>query len=287
MKHILPALFLCLAPFSLLMANRPLIAHEGPPSVAAGQPLRLIARVSAGEPIESVNLHLSQSAGSAPVSQPMNPVSSGIYSITVNPNLFSGTSSFRYYIDAHTASGQWSETQWHTVRVIGTTEAREEKEGGGWQRPVLIGAGAVAVVGGGIAIANSGGGGGGDSPPPADGDPADQIIIRTANDNVNSLTPVTPKSITVDAADELAGRRIRRVRVRLEFDPVDAGPETFDVSYSGRVILSGTAQNAPRSDQVDVVGTADTQVTIRVLSSEQDEGTFTYRWNATVTFFLE
>ncbi|MCC5850831.1 MAG: hypothetical protein JJU29_22305 [Verrucomicrobia bacterium] len=160
MKRILPYLFLCLAPFSPLLANRPVIAHEGPPSVAAGQPLRLIARVSAGEPIESVNLHLTQSAGSAPVSQPMNPVSSGIYSITVNPNLFSGTSSFRYYIDAHTASGQWAETNWVTVRVVGT-DVREEESGGGWKRPVMIGAGAVAVVGGGIAIANSGGGGGG------------------------------------------------------------------------------------------------------------------------------
>ena len=268
-------------------SERPVISHEPPPSVAAGQPMRLIARVNAPDPLDRVNLHLTQSAGSAPVTRPMRAVGGDIYSVTLEPNLYSGTSSFRYYIDAHTTSGTWAETHWHTVRVIGSESTAPEDERGGWRRPVLIGAGAVAVVGAGIAIADSGSSGGGSGDADPGGDPADQIIVRTASENVNSPASPTPSASVVDIADELGGRTIRRVRVRLEFDPVDAGAESFDVSYNNRVILSGTAADGPRTDQVDAVGAADTRVLIRVLDSAADEGTFTYRWNATITFFVQ
>lgn len=280
--------FMCLwvNPLGLVFAQRPVIAHDSPPSVAAGQQLRLLSRVSASSPMDRVTLHLAQSGGVAPVTLPMEPSGGGIYSVTVNPSLFSGTSSFRYYIEAHAENGEWSETEWMTVRVIG--EMEEEGRGGrNWVRPALIGLGVAGGVGAAIILSDSGGGGnGGDGDLPAGVDPADQLVVRTASDSANGPGAAAPRQTTVDVADELRGRKINRVRIRIEFDPVDNGDESYEVLYNNRVVFSGFAVNSPRADQVDVVGAADTQVVIRVISSQAVDGVFAYRWNATVTYFL-
>lgn len=266
-------------------AQRPVIAHESPPSVAAGQSLRLIARVSAPGALERVTLYLAQSGGVAPVALPMQSSGGGIYSVTVNPALFSGVSSFRYYIEAHAVDGNWAETDWMTVRVIGTLP--ENGADRSWLRPALIGVGVAGGVGAAILLSDSGGssGGGSEDLPPGV-DPADQIIIRTASDVVNASGGAAPRERIVDAGDELAGRRINRVRVRIEFDPVDGGQERYEILYNNRTVFSGTAADFPRTDQVDVAGSADTRVIIRVVSSDDVGGVFAYRWNATVTFFL-
>ena len=276
-----PVLILSAAP-----GQRPVIAHDPPPSVAAGQRLRLIARVSASAPLERVTLHLAQSGGVAPVVVPMEPSGGGIYSAAINPSLFSGASSFRYYIEAHTVDGNWAETDWMTVRVIGTVE-----EGGtdrNWVRPALVGLGVAGGVGAAIVLSDSGssgGGGGGEDLPPGV-DPADQIIVRTLSDSFSGASGAAPRERSVDVADELQGRRINRVRIRIEFDPLDGGEEIYEVVYNARTVLSALARNAPRTDQVDVAGAADSRVVVRVLSSEAVNNTFAYRWNATVTFFL-
>jgi hypothetical protein len=95
-----------------------------------------------------------------------------------------------------------------------------------------------------------------------------------------------PKTTVVDVADELAGRTIDRVRIRLEFDAVDGGAEQVEVSYNGSTVLADTVETT-FTDQVDVLGAADSQVLIRVVDSTLAEGTATYRWTVTVSFFLD
>ncbi|MCC5844217.1 MAG: hypothetical protein JJU05_08205 [Verrucomicrobia bacterium] len=286
MKILSRFVFVLLSAFVLspAFAQRAVIAHDPPPSVAAGQRLRLIARVSAADELERVTLHLAQSGGVAPVTLPMEASGGGIYSASINPSLFSGASSFRYYIEAHTVDGDWVETDWMTVRVIGNVEEGAPERS--WLRPALIGVGVVGGVGAAIILSDSdsGGGGGDDLPPGVD--PADQIIVRSVSDTVNAPGGAAPRERSVDVADELRGRRINRVRIRIEFDPVDAGEELYEVVYNGRAVFAGVARNAPRTDQVDVAGAADSRVLIRVLTSEAVEGVFAYRWNATVTYFL-
>lgn len=263
---------------------RPVISHEAPASVAAGQTLRLIARVSHNEPLSRVTLFFAQSGGTAPQRIGMRPAGAGVFVCNVDPALFSGAESFRYYIEAQADGGARSETNWATVRVIGAGGVVEEKRS--WQKPVIIGAGAAVAIGAGVALAGSGGGGGGgDAQEPAPGDPADQLIIRSAADSVSSPSPALPKVSAIDSAGELAGRTIRRVRVRLEFDGADGGAESYEISYNGATILSGSAAGV-KVEQVDVLGAADTQVLIRILSSEPVAGLRAYSWNATVSYFL-
>lgn len=279
-------LFFCLLGAFPLSAARPVIAHEPPERVPAGQPVRLLARVSSAEPLRRVTLHVTQSGTTAPISLPMRQAGTGIYTVTLDPPLFSGGSSFRYYLDAHTASGEFAETNWHTVQVVGGGEGAAGGESEWrWRKPVLIGAGAAAAVGIGIA-ASGGGGGGGGGGDPAPGDPADQLVVRTLSDSVRSDTVNLPVDRSVNIAGELAGRRIRRVRVRLEFDPVDGAEETYAVVYNGKEVIRQSALGAPRTDQVDVVGAADSTVTVRVLNSVPGLEGHAWQWNATVTYFL-
>jgi hypothetical protein len=263
--------------------TRPKIAHEAPTSVAAGQPLRLVARVGHSRPIAEVTLHVAQSGGTAPQRIVMRPAGAGVYVGHVDPRLFAGAQSFRYYMEARDNVGVRSETNWTTVRVISGAAAPEKE--GSWQKPVLIGAGAAVAIGAGVALAGSGGGGDSNTPPPDPGDPADQLIVRSASDTVSSPAPALPKVNTLDAASDLAGRNIRRVRIRLEFDGVDGGAETYEISYNGATVLSGSASGV-KVEQVDVLGSADTQVLIRVLTSTPVAGLRAYNWNATVTYFL-
>jgi hypothetical protein len=268
-----------------VFGQRPVIAHDAPPSVAAGQRLRLIARVSAASRLDRVTLHLAQSGGVAPVTLPMEPSGGGIYSVNINPSLFSGISSFRYYIEAHTVDGDWAETDWMTVRVIGTVEEDDGRRN--WIRPTLIGLGAAGGIGAAIVLSDSGGGGsGGEAELPPGVDPADQIIVRTASDTYEGPVGPAPRETVVDVADELRGRRINRIRVRLQFDPVDEGEEIYEIRYNDRLVFRGNASGSPRTDQVDFVGAADSRVFIRVVSSQSVDGVFAYRWNATVTYFL-
>ncbi len=265
-------------------AAAPVIAHEAPTAVTAGQPLRLVARVSSSQPLEHVTLHLAGSSGAEPLQLPMSSAGAGVYVVTVEAKSFSSLSQFRYYIDARAKNGEWTETNWATVRVIGGSA--EASTGGEWKRPVLIGAGAAVAVGAGVALAGSGGGGGGDGGGGDDGgDSADDIIVRSATDSVDSLTQSFPVVAVVSADDELNGRTVERVRIRLEFDGVDAGPEEYSVTYNGATVISGAAGGF-ETEQVDVVGADSTQVLIQVLSSVAVGGTFTYRYNATITYFL-
>lgn len=279
-----PLFFLCLTLLPA-WAARPVIAHEAPESVPAGQPLRLIARVSSPEALRSVSIHITRSGSTAPVTLPMRSTGAGIYTVTLDPPLFSGSTSFRYYLDAHTVSGEWTETNWFTVQVVGGGTQETASGRRSWRRPALIAAGTAAAVGIGVAVADSGGGsGGGEEPPPID--PADQLVVRTLSDNVNAPFVNLPVEQSVNIDGELAGRTIRRVRIRLEFDPVDLGAETFAVVYNGRVVISGTAEEVAQTQQVDVAGGGGSTVTVRVLNSVKDDETFTWRWNATVTYFL-
>lgn len=279
--------FLCLG-VTHLMASPPTISHEPAASVAAGQPLKLIARVTSAEPLKAVTLHVSQSGNTAPVDLPMQAAGAGVFYGTIPPRLFAGADSFRYYMDAHTESGEWAETPWVTLRVIGSGLAGSGERESSWKRPAMIVAGGAVALGAGLALSGGGGGGGDSSDDSGTGDVdlADQVIIRTASDSVSSASPILPSVTSLDAADELSGRTIDRVRIRIEFDGVDGAAESFEASYNGSTVLSGTATGA-RSEQVDVLGTSDTQVLFRVLSSQAGaDGISEYSWNATVTFFL-
>lgn len=264
------------------LGQRPVIAHDPPPSVAAGQRLRLIARVSAPVSLERVTLHLAQSGGVAPVMLPMEASGGGIYSVAVNPSLFSGMSSFRYYIEAHTEEGDWAETEWMTVRVIGRVE--DSASDRNWVRPALVGVGVAGGIGAAIVLSDRDSGSADELPPGVD--PADQILVRTLSDSFNGNAGAAPRERSVDVEDDLQGRRISRVRIRIEFDPVDGGMETYQILYNNRVVFSGAASDSPKTNQVDVAGAADSRVTVRVVSSESVNGQFAYRWNATVTYFL-
>lgn len=289
MKRILPLLPLFIVLFSLPLSAqpaRPVISHEPPASVVSGQPLRVVARVNASEPLKEVVLHIAQTGGAAPVTRPMQSAGAGVYVGRIESDFFSALDEFRYYITARSTSGAFTETNWSTVQVIGGS-ARQTPEEGGWKRPVLIGAGAAVAVGAGVAIAGSGGGGGGGGDDGGDGgDPADQVIVRTASDRVDDASPILPSLTVIDVAGELAGRTITRVRIRIEFDGVDGGIDQFEVSYNGVVVINGSTGGV-LTRQVDVVGTASTQVDIAILSSEIVEGTATYNWNATATYFVE
>lgn len=293
-KTAFPLMLLILSGLSLRGAaqtGRPAISHEPPASVVAGQALRLVARVGGDRKVESVTLHLAQSGGAAPVAVPMRPAGAGVYSARIDPELFSDAASFRYYLEAEARGGVRTESDWSTVKVIGRDTAGGPPAKPGWKRPALIGAGAAVAVGAGVAIAGGGGGGGGNEGDGGGGgggavDPADQVVVRTASDDVDTPNPALPKVTSVDVSGDLGGRSVNRVRVRLEFDGVDGGEEAYEASYNGSTILSGTAGGGV-TEQVDVVGAADTQVLVRVTASNPVDGTTTYRWNATVTFFLE
>ncbi|MGA0333228.1 MAG: hypothetical protein ACO3NW_04665 [Kiritimatiellia bacterium] len=151
----------------------------------------------------------------------------------------------------------------------------------------MIGAGAVVAVGAGVAIAGGDGGGdngGGVTNP--DVDPADQILVRTASDQVNASSLLLPSSRVLDVAGDLAGRSITRVRVQLNFNGVDGGAENYEVSYNGRIVLNGRTGTSI-SEQVDVVGSADTQVVVQVTDSQPVNANFAYSWDVTVTYFVE
>ncbi|MEX2607860.1 MAG: hypothetical protein WD708_10985 [Kiritimatiellia bacterium] len=265
---------------------RPVLSHEPPASVVSGQPLRIVARVSGEDPVAEVNMHLAQSGGAAPVKLPMRSAGAGVYSTQVRPELFAGVDDFRYYLDARTEAGAITESNWMTVRVIdgGTTDGGKKSD---WKRPALIGVGAVVAVGAGVAIAGGGGGGGGGGDADAAPiDPADQVIVRTGSDQADGTSLSFPRVTVLDVGGDLAGRSIRRIRVRLEFNGEDGGEEEYEVSYNGATILAGRTGTSI-VEQVDVVGAADTQVVIRVLSSVPADGTNTFRWSATVTYFVE
>jgi hypothetical protein len=288
MKKLFLSLLFSVSILGTVFAAPPVISHEPPSSVTAGQALKVIARVSGNEALKSVNLYVSQSGNTAPVLLPMQSAGAGVFYGTIPAKLFAGTDFFRYYIDAQSVSGELAETRWVTLRVIG---AGLGSESGGkpssWKKPALIVAGGAAAIAVGVALSSDGGGGGGtDDGDGGGGDIADQVIVRTASENVSSASPALPSVTVLDAAGELAGRRIDRVRIRLEFDGVDAYADTYEASYNGATVFSGSAAG-PKVEQVDVVGAADTTVTIRVLSSLPGEGGVSaYRWNATVTYFV-
>jgi hypothetical protein len=176
-----------------------------------------------------------------------------------------------------------------TVRVIGQAATASGDEQPAWVKPALVGGGAALAVGAGVALAGGGGGGGdnsGSDTGGSDGNPADRTIVRSRTDDVDTPSPGLPKTLVVDVADELAGRTIDRVRIRLEFDAVDGGAEQVEVSYNGSIVLADTVETT-FTDQVDVLGAADSQVLIRVVDSTPVAGTSSYRWTATVSFFLD
>jgi len=281
--------FLCLCGLAALTLRaqppRPVIAHEPPGSVVGGEALRLVARVSSADPLDHVTVHVAQTGGAAPVQRPMRSAGAGVYTVQIPPELFDGADTFRYYIEARTEAGAFAETNWMTVRVIRSAPRADTARESDWRRPALIGAGAVAAVGAGVILADSGSGSGnGDSSDPSD--PADQLIVRTASDQVNSPNVALPRTQVVDVAGDLAGRGIRRVRVRLDFDAVNGGSDTYEVRYNNATVLSGST--ATRTvEQVDVVGGAGTQVLIQVNNSTPVDGLQAFSWSATITYFVE
>lgn len=289
-SSLLLLLFIALCASRTARADKPVIAHEAPASVVAGQPLRLVARARGGTPPVRMTLHLALSGGAEPVEFPMQPAGAGVYSVRIPSRNFAGADSFRYYLEARDKKGVWTESDWMTVQVIREV-GEEEDTNNAWVRPTLIGGGAALAVGGGVALAGGGGGGGGGGDADAGGgggggDPADRVIVRTRSDDVDSPSPGLPKSLVLDVSDELAGREIDRVRIRLEFDAVDGGEERVEVSYNGSTVLSGTVSTT-LTDQADVLGAADSQVVVRVVESTPAGGTSTYRWTVTATFFLK
>gem|GEM_PF-1362688 len=295
--HLIRSIFLlvlalhCLGVSGQNPVVRPVISHDPPRTVVQGTSLRVMAEVKSQRPIQDVKLFLAQSGGAEPVQLPMRSAGSGVYTVQVGSGYFTGLTSFRYYITARDDRGAWSETNWNSVQVVASS-VKPRSENPEWVRPVVIGAGAVAAIGVGVALADSGGGGGGGSNGGdsggggGSGDPADQVIVRSASDTVETATPTLPDVTEITAGGELGGRTINRVRIRLEFSAVDTGAEQVQVLYNGSTILTRTISDQS-TDQVDVVGGSDSTVTIQVTASTPDGGQNRYQWSATVTYFVD
>jgi hypothetical protein len=168
----------------------PVISHDSVPAAVRGQPLSIIAKVSAGSAeVKAVNLYYTLSKDAAPFKVVMQNSGASVYYGSIPAHLLGSVKEISYYIEAIDKAENTSETDWFAVPVKDAkaadqrayqppvapvapakpqqvTPSQPEKKGkmGTALTVGLIGAGAAAVVGGAIYLANSGGGGGGDNP---------------------------------------------------------------------------------------------------------------------------
>lgn len=180
------------------------IAHDAVPFGVRGQPLTLKAKVTGGEPVESVTLYYALFRDAAPFRVPMKATGLGYYVGTIEASVVASVDSFSYYIEAQDQSGAITESPWYEVPLrkaetkaeapvaglpmprpagpaapapvtpVSNEKPVEPSSDGSWKTPALIAGGAAIVLGGAYAISQSSGGGGddqddgGDEPPPVD-----------------------------------------------------------------------------------------------------------------------
>ena len=141
-----------------------------------------------------------------------------------------------------------------------------------------------------IAASDSGGGGGsssgGGTSTPING--IDNSIIVNGADNRTAESLSFPVERILDASSQLNGRTVTGVRVTLNYNSADAGPDTFVVSYGGSTLIDTGPTDTTGSETAEAAGNSPT-VTIAVTTSEipDNRSTYNFTWTATATFFVE
>jgi hypothetical protein len=322
------ALIACLL---LLTCSNTAIGQNPPPAIdhtpiklaPRGKPINIIANIDGkGRAISTVTLYFRQSKDASPVSSAMTSTAVGSYYGTIPSSFVSSKGVIEYYIEAANDQGEWSETNYHIVKIAdpaaagGTPPPRAVqvepsgqvppsqpgiKKNRSWLWPtVLIGGGALAVAGA-VALAdsgssgggndnnNSGGGGdtgGGDTGGGGTPTPISELVLtRLATGSLNSVG-VFPADQIVDISAELGTRKVESVRIELNLDPIDSFEETMEVLFAGSTVIDTGPTIVPRTFTATANGT-DPFVTLRVNASRAgDQGLNTYSWSANVTFFL-
>lgn len=140
----------------------PLIDHAGVTLAVHGQNLVLRAHVTDDSAVRSVTLHYTGSRDAAPFRLPMQDAGTGVYTVSLRPELFAGLTRLFYYIEAKDDEEAISETPWYTIelrapRVEGTAAPEPEVPAvrpyrSRWLWP-SVAAGGVVLGGTGIALA--------------------------------------------------------------------------------------------------------------------------------------
>ena len=96
-----------------------------------------------------------------------------------------------------------------------------------------------------------------------------------------------PSDTVVDGSADIAVRTIQTVRIQLNYDPVDAFAEHFQILYNGSVVLDTGLVTASGSRVVNVAG-ADGLITVRVVQSIPDDNSLqNFSWDLIATFVVE
>lgn len=155
--------------------TKPVIQHEPVPSLVAGEPLRIKARITDDQTIVDAELYFSLSKDSLPTRIPMESITKDEYAGAIGAHLLEGSKQFYYYLRAMDNTSNNTETTTHTVQIQplkppappppGPDHKPErhpvsssDNKGGGISRPALwVGAGLVAAGGAAWALSDSGG----------------------------------------------------------------------------------------------------------------------------------
>ena len=154
----------------------PHIVHEPVGVALRGQPITILAQISASAPIKSVLLHYTLSKDASPFKLIMQPTGPATFLGTIPTGLLGNAEKVSYYIEATDDQDASAETPWYLVAIKDTTAMAGgpvvSAPVGGSSSPApadsgkssllgvgLIAGGAAAVIGAGLYIANRNGSG--------------------------------------------------------------------------------------------------------------------------------
>jgi len=167
--------------------TKPVIQHEPVPSLVAGEPLRIKARITDDQTIIDAELYFSLSKDSLPTRIPMESITKDEYAGAIGAHLLEGSKQFYYYLRAMDNTSNNTETTTHTVQIqplkppappppelvvvtpvvsapdpvpepVRPPVSSPDNKGGGISRPALwVGAGLAAAGGAAWALSDSGG----------------------------------------------------------------------------------------------------------------------------------
>ena len=151
----------------------PHIVHEPVGVALRGQPITILAQISASVPIKSVLLHYTLSKDASPFKLIMQPTGPATYLGTIHAGLLGNAEKVSYYIEATDDQDASTETPWYMVAIKDATTLASgpvvSAPASGSPPPAadsgksnllgvgLIAGGAAAVIGAGLYIANRNG----------------------------------------------------------------------------------------------------------------------------------
>ncbi len=153
----------------------PQVTHDPIGVALRGQPITVLAQISAAAPVKAVTLHYTLSKDASPFKLAMQPAGPALFTGTIPAALLGSAAQVAYYIAAADTREVVTETPWYTVQIKGAADAppaplaittpapalgaaASESKGGAWGTTALIAGGAAAVVGAGLYFASRGGG---------------------------------------------------------------------------------------------------------------------------------